>query len=182
MNWGWSDRINAGPHRRRMGMPNQDLLPVNPLSKIPTLVLPDGSAMLRLPRPSASTSTLAGGGRPRAAGGARALGGSDAARARQRAARPADALRNERDKPEARSTQEWLSSFAAKLEATLAGWSGCADPWRMPFGIGQIAMGCALSYLDFRLPISTGAQAPNLAAWHVDLLRPPVGPSHGGRR
>ncbi|MFC7555135.1 hypothetical protein ACFQU7_27210 [Pseudoroseomonas wenyumeiae] len=42
---GLEDRIARVRTVVRMGMPNQDLLPDNPLSKIPTLVLPDGSAI-----------------------------------------------------------------------------------------------------------------------------------------
>ena len=51
-----------------------------------------------------------------------------------------------------------------------------------PFGIGHIAVGCALSYLDFRLPISHGARAG--PGWRRGKPRfgAPVGQGDGDRR
>jgi glutathione S-transferase len=161
----------------RLGQPNTDLLPDNPLSKIPTLVLPDGSAIFDSLTICEYLDAQAGGGHllP-AAGTARwvaltrhALGNGYL-----------DLLilwRNERDKPAERQTQEWLHSFAQKSEATLARLEREApELGAVPFGLGQIAIGCALSYLDFRFAdLGWRTGRPALAAWHESFsARPSV--------
>ncbi|MBO1076849.1 glutathione S-transferase family protein [Roseomonas marmotae] len=159
----------------RMGQPNHDLLPDNPLSKIPTLVLPDGSTIFDSLTICEYLDAQAGGGRllpP--AGPARwvaltrhALGNGYL-----------DLLilwRNERDKPAERQTQEWLDSFATKSQATLARLERDApDLGATPFDLGHIALGCALSYLDFRFAdLDWRAGRPALAAWHEGFAARP---------
>jgi glutathione S-transferase len=68
-----------------------------------------------------------------------------------------------------------LDGFAAKLAAVLAALE--AEAPRLaegPFGIGQIGIGCALSYLDFRWPQAGWRAAhPALAAWHAGFAARP---------
>lgn len=71
----------------------------------------------------------------------------------------------------------YLAAFALKAKTTLNALERQAkDLAAAPFGIGQIAIGCALSYLDFRwadLDWRNGRAA--LAAWHRDFeARPSV--------
>jgi glutathione S-transferase len=159
----------------RMGQPNPELLPDNPLSKIPTLVLPDGSALFDSLTICEYLDAQAGGNR--------LLPPSGPARW---AALTRHALgngyldllilwRNERDKPAERQTQEWLDSFATKSEATLARLEREApDLDATSFGLGQIAIGCALSYLDFRFAdLDWRAGRPALAAWHQSFAARP---------
>jgi glutathione S-transferase len=165
---GLAERMELRRTVVRMGQPNPDLLPDNPLSKIPTLVLPDGSAIFDSLTICEWLDAEAGGNRLLPAAGPARW----AALTRHALANGyLDLLilwRNERDKPAERQTGEWLDSFAQKSTATLARLEREApDLDATPFGLGQIAVGCALSYLDFRfadLDWRTGR--PALAAWH----------------
>lgn len=76
--------------------------------------------------------------------------------------------RNERDRPEAQRSAAHLDAFALKRRATLATLERESDALAdMPFGIGQIAVGCALAYADFRFSAEPWREsAPRLAAWH----------------
>ena len=73
------------------------------------------------------------------------------------------------DKPEARQTPEWLAAFQVKATATLDRFEQQAPGLAaQQFGIGQIALACALSYADFRFA-SLGWRdgRPALAGWHA---------------
>ena len=115
---GLVDRIETVRTVVRMGKPNEALLPDNPLSKIPTLVLDDGQVLFDSLTIIEYLDSFAGG---------RLVPGSGPARW-QALTRHAlgngflDLLilwRNERDKPEPARTAEWLASFATKARATL---------------------------------------------------------------
>ena len=59
--------------------------------------------------------------------------------------------RNELLRPEAQRSAELLAAFALKIRASVAALDREADAIAgAPFGIGHIAIGCALGYLDFR--------------------------------
>ncbi|SHJ86989.1 Glutathione S-transferase [Roseomonas rosea] len=170
---GLADRIRTVRTVVRMGKPNEALLPDNPLSKIPTLVLDDGRVLFDSLTIIEYLDHLAG-GRLFPAGEARfgaltrhALGNGFL-----------DLLilfRNERDKPAERQTAEWLESFAAKVRATLDHLEREAPALSAaPFDVGHVAIGCALSYLDFRfadLPWREGR--PGIAAWHAGFAARP---------
>jgi len=159
-----------------MTQPNLGLLSDNPLGKIPTLVLDDGTAIYDSLTICEYLDALHG---PRlfpAAGPARwtaltwhALGNG-----------LLDLLvlwRNERDKPQKRQTPEWLAGFALKTMATLDRLQAMAPALdAAPFGIGHVAVGCALSYLDFRFAtLGWRTGRPELAAWHAGFeARPSV--------
>lgn len=159
-----------------MTQPNLGLLPDNPLGKIPTLVLGDGTAIYDSLTICEYLDALHG---PRlfpVAGPARwtaltwhALGNG-----------LLDLLvlwRNERDKPQERQTPKWLAGFALKTTATLDRLQAMAPALEAaPFGIGHVAIGCALSYLDFRFAaLGWRTGRPELAAWHAGFeARPSV--------
>ena len=45
---------------------------------------------------------------------------------------------------------------------------------RTPFGIGHIAIGCGLSYLDFRFPdLDWRDGYPQIATWHASFAQRP---------
>ncbi|MBI0538007.1 glutathione S-transferase family protein [Roseomonas sp. KE2513] len=171
---GLADRIRTVRTVVRMGTLNADLAPENPLSKIPTLVLDDGRVLFDSLTIIEYLDDLAGGGRLVPAGDARwtamtrhALGNG-----------LLDLLilwRNERDKPPGTRTQEWLDSFAAKTAATLDHLERDAPSLaETPLCIGQIAIGCALSYLDFRFPdLPWRDRHPVLAGWHAGFSARP---------
>lgn len=148
--------------------PNPDLLPDNPLSKIPTLVLPDGSPLYDSLTICEYFDHLAGGGILFPAPGpdrwAQLLWHS-----------LGDGLldmvilwRNEREKDPGIQFDVWLDAFAAKTQLSLDRLEEYAPAMAAaPFGIGHIAVGCCLSYLDFRFAnLGWRTGRPALAAWH----------------
>jgi len=171
---GLAERIALRRTVVRMDTPNRELLPDNPLSKIPTLVLADGAVVTDSLVICEYLDALAGGTLFPRAGEARW-----AALTRHAIANGLlDALilwRNERDKPEAKRTQGWLDSFAVKTAATLDRFEQDIAALRDgPLTIGHIATACALSYLDFRFAdLGWRGGRPALAAWHEEFRARP---------
>ena len=158
-----------------MSKPNEALLSDNPIGKIPTLVLDDGTAIYDSLTICEYLDALAGGGRL-----------FPAAKPERWNALSRHALanglldvlilwRNERDKPQARQTPEWVAGFALKTRATLERFEQLAPRLGdAPFDIGHIAIGCALSYLHFRFAdLDWRAGRPTLTAWHQSFCERP---------
>jgi glutathione S-transferase len=148
---------------------NTDVLPVNPLGKIPTLVLDDGTALFDSPVICEYLDGQHDG--PKLfppSGPARfealrwlALGDGllDMLLAR---------MYEERVRPEEQRSQKLQDAIAVKLKACLDALETMAPALaKTPVNIGHIAIGCALGYLDFRFAGDgwrTGR--PALAAWY----------------
>ena len=147
---------------------DEDLRRINPLKKIPILVLADGSALFDSPVICEYLNEQGGGkffpgmsiwrhatGRWKALGlQALADGIMDAA----------VACRYETMQPEDRSNSDHVARYRASINAGLDALE------RMKFSdpptIGEIATGCALGYLDFRYPdIAWRDTHPKLAGW-----------------
>lgn len=162
------DRIETVRTVVQMAKVNADLLPDNPLSKIPTLVLDDGTVLYDSLTICEYFDSLAG---PRLF----PPPGPDRWTALTRHALGDGMLdtlllwRNEREKPQPQQTPDWLESFAAKTGASLDRLEATAPALgAAPFGIGHIAIGCALSYLDFRFDALGWRRGHDaLAAWHA---------------
>lgn len=134
-----------------MSKPNPDVLRDNPLGRIPTLVTGDGAALFDSAVICEYFDSLHAG--PKLfppAGPARwqalrwhALGDG-----------MLDTLilfRNEREQPPAQQNADWLANFALKIRTALDAIDGEAGALEAtPFGIGHVALACALGYLDFR--------------------------------
>ncbi len=77
--------------------------------------------------------------------------------------------RNERDKPAARQTPEWLGNFELKMRNALDFLEGeAAALEKTPVGIGHVTIGCALGYLDFRFQdIRWRESRPAITGWHA---------------
>lgn len=75
--------------------------------------------------------------------------------------------RSERTRPETQRAPDLLGAFAAKQASALACLEQEADALGGDtFGIGQITIACALSYLDFRFPdIAWRSGHDRLSAW-----------------
>ena len=158
-----------------MSQPNTQLMQLNPLGKIPTLVTDDGRMLQDSLLICDYLDTLHGGRRliP-AAGDARwqALGWHALANGML------DTLvlwRNETLKPVAQQGADLLAAFALKTRnavnylehaaATLA---------QTPFGIGHITIGVALGYIDFRFPELAWREGhPALADWYASFAARP---------
>lgn len=151
-----------------MTKPNPDIMADNPLSKIPTLVLDDGRVLFDSLTICEYLDHLAGGGQlfpP--SGDERWQALTDHALA--------DGLldllilwRNEREKPVERQTPALLDSFAFRVGAGLDRLENAADRLMAGrFDIGQITIGCCLSYIDFRFgDLGWRKTRPGLAGWH----------------
>ena len=165
---GLADKIELRRTLVAMSTSNADLLGDNPLNKIPTLVLDDGLAIFDSYALCEYFDALAGGGRIIPTGGRERILAQ-----RQHALGHGliDNLilaRNERDRPEAQRSLAHIDAFALKRGAAFALLERESETLHMaPFGIGQIAVGCALSYSDFRFPAEPWRDAaPRLAAWY----------------
>jgi glutathione S-transferase len=152
---------------------NADLLCDNPLSKIPTLVLDDGTVLYD----SAVICEYLDSLHDRAklfppAGPARFT----ALRRQALGDGFLDLLilrRYERER--ASPLQSLIEAFSAKYQATMSLLErDAASLASTPFGIGHIAIGAALSYLDFRFPdLGWRTGHPQTAAWHVGFAQRP---------
>jgi glutathione S-transferase len=171
---GIEDRVTLVRTPVAMDKPNLDLVPDNPLIKLPTLVLDDGTALYDSRVICAYLDTLTGCGLL-----------PDDPQARLTAERRQalgdgflDALllfRQERNKPAERQTPAWLDAFALKTKAVLAALEAEAPALQASrFDLGLIAIGCALSYMDYRFPdIAWRDDHPALAAWHARFAERP---------
>lgn len=165
---GLADRLTLRRTVVQMTKPNPDLLPDNPLSKIPTLVLADGSVLIESGLICEYLDAMAGGGIIIPVASPQRW--SELSR-HALATGFLDLLilwRNERNKPADKQTAEWLSSFATKASEVLTRFETEAGPITSgPLPLSQIALGCCLSYLDFRFTdLDWRAGHPKLAQWH----------------
>ncbi|WP_313369884.1 glutathione S-transferase family protein [Achromobacter animicus] len=171
---GIADRVTLVRTPVAMDKPNLDLVPDNPLIKLPTLVLEDGTALYDSRVICAYLDALTGAGLLPADPRARLL----AERRQALGDGFLDALllfRQERNKPAARQTPAWLDAFALKTRAVLAALEAEAPALQASgFDLGLIAIGCALSYMDYRFPdIAWRDGHPALAAWHARFAARP---------
>lgn len=151
-----------------MTKPNPDIMAYNPLSKIPTLVLDDGRVLFDSLTICEYLDHRAGGGHLFPAPGEKRW---QALTDHALADGLLDLLilwRNEREKPVERQTPALLASFELRVGAGLDRLEQAADRLKAsPFDIGQITIGCCLSYVDFRFgDLDWRKTRPGLAGWH----------------
>lgn len=172
---GLAERIACVRSVAALPTPNPAIMADNPLSKIPTLVLDNGDVLLDSRTIVEYLDSLAG------PGILVPLEGRARWQALSRQAL-ADGLldlfilwRNERSKPAERQTQEWLDAFATKATATLDRFEQQAPQQPADaLDIGEIALGSALSYADFRFAeIEWRKGRPRLAGWHAGFAERP---------
>lgn len=162
---GLADRIRTVRTVVAMKKPAIELLPENPLGKIPTLVLENGTILYDSLVIVEYLDSLAGGGRmiPPA-------GPARFAELRRHALATGflDMLilwRNEREKP--RPLPELLDAFALKTEAVLQTLEAEIEAVSAaPPGIAQITTAIAGAYMDFRFPdLAWRERCPRFSAW-----------------
>ena len=79
-----------------------------------------------------------------------------------------------RRRPEALRWEGWIKLQGGKIARALDQLEGEAEALAGPLTIGQIAVGCALGYLDFRFPENAWRAArPALAAWYEGFSQRP---------
>lgn len=144
--------------------PSEQLRQQNPLGKIPTLVLADGTALYDSRVICEYLDHLAGGAR---------LIPADAARFPQLVLQAlADGIMDAcllqvyeaRWRPEDRRDQKWLDHHAGKVARAMATLEA-NPPDLSAIQIGQIAVACALGYQDLRFGGAWRTNYPALVAW-----------------
>jgi glutathione S-transferase len=170
---GLGDRLSLVRSVVAMTATNKALQSDNPLSKIPTLVLDDGTPLYDSVVICEYLDALHNSQR---------LFPSDP-KAKWTALRRhalGDGLlellilwRNEREREH--PAPAFLTSFREKFDASLGVLEkDAAGIAAAPFGIGHIAIGCALSYSDFRFPdLDWRKDHPQIAAWHKTFSERP---------
>lgn len=171
---GLADRIEMLRTVVAMVKPARELLPENPLGKIPTLVLPDGTILYDSLVIIEYLDSLAGGGRLIPTDG----------RARFTELRRhalADGFldmlilwRNERDR--AQPLPALLDAFALKTDAILRALEAEAPMLAAgPVGLAQITVAIAGAYMDFRFPdLGWRERCPGLNAWQARFAERPA--------
>jgi len=163
---GLAERIAHVRTVAAMAKPHAELMTDNPLSKIPTLVLDDGTVIYDSPVICEYLDTLAA---PPMLFPAAPVARFTALRRQALGDGFLEMmvlLRDERMRspPSDRHIASTAVRKAAVLQALEA---EAAALSATPFGIGHIAIGCALSYLDFRFADEDWRTShPSLADWH----------------
>ena len=170
---GLTDRIQTVRTVVAMQKPARELLPENPLGKIPTLVLEDGTILYDSLVIIEYLDSLAGGGRliPRE-------GPARFTELRRHALANGflDMLilwRNERDKPH--PLPALLDAFALKTDAVLHALENEVDAIAAgPVGLAQITLAILGAYMDFRFPdLGWRDRCPAFSAWQLRFAERP---------
>jgi glutathione S-transferase len=166
------DRLEVVRSVAAMRAPNVRLMLDNPLSKIPTLVLEDGTTLFDSVVICEYLDDLGGGSLFPKQGAVkwRAL------RWHAFGDGLLDALilwRNEREREV--PLRALLEAFELKTRSSLEQLDDEARALaETPFSIGHIALGCALGYLDYRFDtLGWRGLAPRLAEWYAELAQRP---------
>jgi len=170
---GLADRITCVRTVVATTRPHAELMEENPLSKIPTLVLDDGTVLYDSPVICEYLDSLHAGRKLIPADGKERM-----VALRRQALGDGFLdflllLRNERER--AHPSDVHLATFTTKRKAALVALEREAQALAAsPFTIGHIAIGCALSYLDFRFGHEDWrAEHPRTAGWHREFAARP---------
>ena len=163
---GLSGVVDLVPAVVRMDQPNATVLAVNPLGKIPALILADGSPVCGT-LPIIDELDRRAGGRllPTAR-----LDRSWHLRHHAMLHGLLDILvlwRNEREKPPVQQAAGWLANFEIKTANTLDGLEhSIEEVAATEFGLAHISLAALAFYLDFRFAaLDWRATTPRMAAW-----------------
>ena len=171
---GVADRIETERVVVAANKPNADVMTLNPLNKIPTLVLDDGAVLYDSRVICEYLDALHDGPK---------LFPPDKAARWSALRRQAlgDGLMEvivlrlgEQNRPKGTQSESHLASYLLKIASALdrVETEGIG-PAQTP-DIGQIAVGCALGHLDFRFAADDWrAGRPKLSAWYADFARRP---------
>jgi glutathione S-transferase len=142
-----------------------ELVALSPLSKVPCLVLEDGTPLYDSPFICEYLDRLFGPELLPANGPARwvALGRQALADGVLDAG---VSIRQERARPESERSPSWITRQAEVIDRSLNAFEKAIADFGGSFSVGHIALGCALGWLDFRMPDHDWrAKRPGLARW-----------------
>jgi len=171
---GLADRLDCVRTVAATTQPHELLMRDNPLSKIPTLVLADGTVIYDSPVICEYFDSLHDGPKLLPAAIPERM---TALRRQALGDGMLDFLllwRNELTRPA--QSEPHLDTYRTKRAKTLESIDAEADALaRTRYGIGHIAIGCALSYIDFRFAGDAWREThPKLAAWHATIAARPA--------
>ena len=149
--------------------PHLALMRDNPLGKIPTLVLPDGTAIYDLPVIIEYLDTLHDGPKLYPAAWPERLMALRRHALGQGMLDIALAWLGERFRPAERQSEAHMALWQTKLRACVDALEQEAEALAASgFTVGHLAIGVALAYLDFRFADLAWREGhPRLAAWHA---------------
>lgn len=167
-----TDRLTLVRSVAAMLKPNPAIMQDNPLSKIPTLVLDDGTVLFDSSVICQYLNELVQGPLIAAAGTAR----WQALRWEAFGDGLLDVLilwRNEREREH--PIQVLMDAFELKTHAALKRLESEVKALdAATFGLGHVSLCCALGYLDYRFDaLGWRGEAPNLARWYADMQKKP---------
>jgi glutathione S-transferase len=157
--------------------PHLELMKINPVGKIPTLELPDGTAIYDSPVIIEYLDTLHDGPKLYPAGWPERLTALRRHALGQGMLDNALPLLAEGFRPPERQSEPHKALWRAKLVACVAALEDEAEALASTrFSVGHLAIGVALAYLDFRFAdLAWRTGHPELAAWHATFnARPAV--------
>ncbi len=157
--------------------PHLELMKINPVGKIPTLELEDGTAIYDSPVIIEYLDTLHTGHRLYPQAWPQRLTALRRHALGQGMLDSALPLLAEGFRPPERQSEPHKALWRAKLHACVAALEHEADALASsPFSVGHLAIGVALAYLDFRFDSLRWRDGhPRLAAWHAGFnARPSV--------
>jgi len=170
---GLADRLTLVRTVAATTKPHPELMRDNPLSKIPTLVLDDGTVVYDSPVICEYLDRMHAGPKLFPPDGAARM---TALRRQALGDGFLDFLLLLRDeRMRANPSDVHKASAAARKAAVLDSVEHEADTMAAtPLSVGHIAIGCALSYLDFRYAEEDWRKAhPRIARWHADFAARP---------
>ncbi|MGE0222285.1 MAG: glutathione S-transferase family protein [Acetobacteraceae bacterium] len=174
---GLQDRIRTVRTVAGGTTPHWELMKVNPIGKIPTLELQDGTAVYDSPVIIEYLDTLHSGARLYPTAWPERLIALRRHALGQGMLDNALPLLGEGFRPKDKQSEPHMELWRAKLRACVDALEQEADALAAsPFSIGHIAIGVALGYLDFRFDAMSWRNGhPKLAAWHATFnARPSV--------
>lgn len=174
---GLRDRIDTVRTVAGGTTPHLELMKINPVGKIPTLELPDGTAVYDSPVIMEYLDTLHQGPKLYPSAWPERLTALRRHALGQGMLDNALPLLSEGFRPPERQSEPHKALWRAKLLACVAALEHEAeDLGRDAFSVGHIAIGVALGYLDFRFASLAWRDGhPKLAAWHATFnARPSV--------
>ncbi len=150
-----------------------ELLAVNPLSKVPALALPDGRCIVDSPVICQFLDGLSDGRRVIPADGAARIDCLTREALADGITDAAFSLTMERKRPAEQQSSEWIGRWINAIRRTVAHFDAHV-PQRPSTDrgpdLGDIALACALGYLDLRHgDLGWRMSAPALAGWFTDI-------------
>jgi len=155
--------------------PDRNLMLANPLGKIPTLVLDDGTILIDSPVVCEYLDSLGDGPKLVPVSGLARFRVLSLNALGDGVLQAGMNVRVEGLRPAGTQWDKWIAAQQLKVDNTLDALNGGAfAPASDAMTLGEIAVGCALGWLDFRMPqFDWRGRRPALTAWYARFAERP---------